>query len=84
MSTICFFLKAEGEGLTVPNLNLVIAGGQLIGKQEQPNTHLPQCSGFMSNCHVKGNSVVGSVKPNNRQHLHRAMALVTYVPCLEV
>lgn len=84
MSTICFFLKAEGEGLTAPNLNLVIAGGQLIGKQEQPNTHLPQRSGFMSNCHVKGNLAAGSVKPNNRQRLNRVVALVTYVPCLEV
>lgn len=79
-----FFLKAEGEGLTTPNLSLVIAGGQLIGKQEQPNTHLPQRSDFMSNCHVKGNLVAGSVKPNNRQRLNRAVALVTYVPCLEV
>lgn len=32
LSTFCVFLKAEGEGLPRPNLSLVIAGGQLIGK----------------------------------------------------
>jgi len=37
LGPICFFLKAVREGLTMPNLNLVIAGGQLIGKQEQPS-----------------------------------------------
>jgi len=38
----------------------------------------------MNNCHVKGNLAAGSVKLNDRQRLNMAMALVTYVPCLEV
>lgn len=66
------------------NLNLIIAGGQLIGKWKQPNTNLQKRSDFMSNCHVKGNLAAGSVKLNDRQRLNMAMAFVTYVLRLEV
>lgn len=66
------------------NLNLIIAGGQLIGQSKQPNINLQECSDFMSNCHVKGNVATGLVKLNSRQCLNMAMAFVTYVICLEV
>lgn len=74
----------SGKRLMMTNLNLIMAGGQLIGKWKQPNTNLQECSDFMSNCHVKGSLAVGSMKPNSRPSLNMATAFLTYVPCLEV
>lgn len=65
------------------NLSLTLASGQLIGKWKQPNTNLQACSAFVSNCHVQGRLGAGSVELN-RPCLNTAVALVTYVLCLEV